>query len=72
MKFSKSVYRHADKPGAGAKKRRRLKGGARVHAVMGEFKRERLRSGSGQKVTKHAQAVRIGMEEARRASRRRR
>lgn len=38
----------------------------KIRAVMGEFKRGRLRSGSGQKVTSHKQAVAIAMSEARR------
>src|SRR3989304_5376037 len=37
------------------------------HAVMGEFKRGTLRSGSGAKVKKRKQAVAIALSEARRA-----
>ena len=62
---SGKVYEHADKPGAGAKKRRKLKGKqAKVHAVMGEFKRGTLRSGSGKKVKKRSQAIAIAMSES--------
>lgn len=63
-KFSKDVYRHADKPGAGAEKRKELHGQEKVHAVMGEFKRGTLRSGSGEKVKSREQAQAIAMSEA--------
>ena len=59
-----SVYRHPDKPGAGAAKRKHLRGQQKVHAVMGEFKRGTLRSGSGHKVTSRPQAIAIAMSEA--------
>lgn len=69
MAFNRSVYEHADKPGEGAKKRRKMKGKDKIHAVMGEFKRGTLRSGgSGKKVTSRDQAVAIAMSEARRAA----
>jgi hypothetical protein len=58
-------YNHPDKPGAGAKKRKKLKGKDKVHVVMGEFKRGTLRSGSGKKVAKRKQAVAIALSEAR-------
>lgn len=60
------AYRHPDVPGAGARRRRhlRLRGQRKVHAVMGEFKRGTLRSGSGRKVVKRKQAVAIAMSEA--------
>jgi len=50
------------------------KGQAKLKRVMGEFKRGTLHSGSkkGPKVTSRAQAIRIGLEEGRRASRGRR
>jgi hypothetical protein len=38
---------------------------AKVHKVMGEYKRGTLRSSSGQKVTTRDQAVAIAMSEAR-------
>lgn len=63
-KFDKNVYDHPDKPGAGAKKRKKLKGFDKVRAVMGEYKRGTLRSGSGDKVTNPAQAKAIAMSEA--------
>lgn len=63
-KVSKEVYNHPDRPGEGAKKRKHLRGQAKVHAVMGEFKRGTLRSGSGQKVKKRKQAIAIAMSEA--------
>jgi Zn-dependent peptidase ImmA (M78 family) len=60
-----SVYKHQDKPGEGAKKRRKLKSKKdKVHAVMGEFKRGTLDSGSGKKVTDRSQAIAIAMSEA--------
>lgn len=58
------VYDHEDKPGAGAKKRKHLKGKDKVEVVMGEYKRGTLRSGSGKKVTKRSQALAIAMSEA--------
>ncbi len=44
-----------------------MKGQAKVHKVMGEFKRGTLKSSSGHKVTQRDQAVAIGMSEARRS-----
>jgi len=64
--------RHADKPGEGAKHRRGLSPDDKVHAVMGEFKRGTLHSGSGEKVTKRSQAIAIAMSEAGRSRKRRR
>lgn len=63
-KFSKKVYEHPDKPGEGAKKRKGLKSFDKIRAVMGEFKRKTLRSGSGKKVTDKDQATAIAMSEA--------
>lgn len=40
----------------------------KVHKVMGEFKRGKLKSGSGKKVTNRKQAVAIAMSEKRRRS----
>lgn len=40
--------------------------GAKMHKVMHEFKEGSLQSGSGQKVTSRAQAIAIGLSEARR------
>ena len=58
------AMQHADVPGAGARRRKRLRGQQKVHAVMGEYKRGTLRSGSGAKVTKRSQAIAIAMSEA--------
>ena len=64
-KFSPSVYKHSNKPGAGAKKRKGLKPDDKVRAVMGEFKRKTLHSGgSGKIVTKRSQAIAIAMGES--------
>jgi hypothetical protein len=41
-----------------------VKGQKKVGKVMGEFKRGTLKSSSGKKVTKKAQAVAIAMSEA--------
>lgn len=41
-----------------------MKGQKKVGKVMGEFKRGTLKSSSGKKVTKKAQAVAIAMSEA--------
>src|SRR3990167_2402360 len=67
MAFDKSVYRHPDRPGAGAKTRAHLTGQNKVHAVMGEFKRGTLHSGSGAKVTTRDQAQAIALSEARKS-----
>ena len=47
--------------------KKQTKGKAKVHKVMGEFKRGTLRSGSGAKVTNPKQAVAIALSEARKA-----
>jgi hypothetical protein len=60
----KEAMKHADKPGAGAKKRKKLKGKDKVEVVMKEFKRGTLHSGSGKKVTDRKQAIAIAMSEA--------
>lgn len=36
----------------------------KVHVVMGEFKRKKLKSGSGKKVTNRKQAIAIALSEA--------
>ncbi len=64
MTVPKSVYKHPDKLGAGAMKRKHLKGQQKVEAVMHEFKHGTLHSGSGGKVTNRKQAVAIAMSEA--------
>jgi hypothetical protein len=56
---------HPDVLGAGAKKRKKLKGKKRkVAAVMKEFKKGTLHSGSGKKVKKRSQAIAIAMSES--------
>lgn len=42
------------------------KAGEKVEKVMHEFKEGKLKSSSGQKVTKRKQAIAIGLSEARR------
>lgn len=59
-----SVYRHKDVLGAGAEKRKSLQGQQKVEAVMAEYKRGTLRSGSGEHVKNKDQAVAIAMSEA--------
>ncbi len=44
--------------------KKRTRGQKKVGVVMGEFKRGKLKSGSGQKVTDRKQAVAIAMSEA--------
>lgn len=66
-KRSKAVakaMKHSNKLGAGAKKRKHLKGKTKIHVVMSEFKRGTLHSGSGQIVKKRKQAIAIAMSEA--------
>ena len=60
----KKAMHHKDILGAGAKKRKKLKGKDKVETVMKEFKRGTLNSGSGQKVTNPKQAIAIGLSEA--------
>lgn len=68
-KAIKEAMRHPDKPGEGAKKRKKIKDPQdKVHVVMEEFARGTLRSSSGQKVTNPKQALAIGYSEARRRS----
>jgi len=61
---SESVYSHPNVLGAGAKKRKHLKGKKKVAVVMHEFKRGTLHSGSGAIVTNPKQAVAISLSEA--------
>ncbi len=60
----KAALNHPDKLGAGAKKRKKLHGQDKVHAVMSEYKRGTLHSGSGAKVTNRRQAIAISLSEA--------
>jgi len=60
-----SALEHPDVLGAGAKKRKKLKSPKKkMAAVMKEFKRGTLRSGSGEKVTNRKQAIVIGLKES--------
>jgi len=63
-----SVYKHPDKTGAGASKRRAAKLNQKqyIEADMHEFKHGTLRSGSGAKVKSRQQALKIAFEESRR------
>jgi hypothetical protein len=67
MKKSKEIkkaMKHSDKLGAGAKKRKHLKGQDKVEVVMKEYKRGTLHSGSGAKVKNRKQAIAIAMSES--------
>jgi|TARA_R100000656_G_scaffold24832_2_gene21807 hypothetical protein len=60
-----NAMKHKDVPGAGAKKRRKLKPSDRSTAVMKEYKRGTLRSGkSGKVVTNKKQARAIAISES--------
>lgn len=65
----RKAMKHADKPGAGAKKRQGLTPSEKGSVVMREFHRGTLHSGSGQKVTKESQAKAIAASEAKKAKR---
>ncbi len=60
----KEAMKHPDKLGAGAKKRQSLHGKEKREVVMEEFKRGKLNSGSGEKVTDPKQAVAIAYSES--------
>lgn len=60
----RKALQHPDKLGAGAKMRKHLSGQDKVHAVLSEYKRGTLHSGSGGKVTSRKQAIAIAMSEA--------
>lgn len=55
------------KSGAKSKRKYGDKASEMVESAMHELKRGTLRSGSGQKVTSRAQAIAIGLSQARRA-----
>jgi hypothetical protein len=59
-----STYKHPNKPGEGSKKRKNLSPEDKFEAVMGEFKRGALRSGSGEIVTDRDQALAIAYSES--------
>ena len=63
----KKAMEHPNKLGAGAKKRRGLSGKNKRAAVMAEFHRGTLHSGSGEIVNNTKQAVAIAYSEARQA-----
>lgn len=65
--FEKALI-HPDILGAGAKKRRRLSSKNRIKAVLTEFKRGTLHSGSGEKVKSKAQAIAIAISESKHKS----
>ena len=60
----KEALKHPNKLGAGAMKRKHLKGQEKVGVVMHEFKRGTLHSGSGDIVKNRKQAIAIAMSEA--------
>ena len=60
----KEALRHSNKLGAGAMKRKHLKGQEKVGVVMHEFKRGTLHSGSGGIVENPKQAIAIALSEA--------
>lgn len=63
----KKAMQHPDILGAGAEKRRELKTRKEVmSAVMREFERGTLNSGSGEKVKNRRQALAIALQEAKR------
>lgn len=67
-KEEKTAMKHKDVPGAGAKKRMKLRPKSKVKVVMEEFKRGTLHSGKSKKpVTNPKQAIAIGLSEARKA-----
>ncbi|HET8688167.1 MAG TPA: DUF6496 domain-containing protein, partial [Methanosarcina sp.] len=71
-KTPKSVIkamRHANVLGAGAKKRRSLSPKNKVTAVMKEYKRGTLHSGSGAIVRNRKQAIAIAISESKRRKR---
>jgi hypothetical protein len=62
----REALRHKNVLGAGAEKRRGLPKEDVMPAVMAEWKRGTLHSGSGKIVKKHSQAIAIGMSETKR------
>ena len=61
------AMKHADRPGAGAKKRKGLRGKNKIRAVMGEFARGTLRSGDNGLYVSTGGFTRDAMLEAERA-----
>lgn len=60
----KKATEHPDVLGAGAKKRKSLNPGEKVAAVMTEFKKGTLHSGSGDIVKNKKQAIAIAISES--------
>lgn len=60
----KEALRHSNKLGAGAKKRKHLRGKEKVAVVMHEWKRGTLHSGGGGIVKNRKQAIAIALSEA--------
>ena len=65
FKRIKEAMKHPDKLGAGAKKRKKLNAKEDVEAVLKEYKRGTLYSGSGEKAKSRKQAIAIALSEAR-------
>lgn len=64
----KKAMHHPDIPGAGAEKRKKLPAKEKVGVVMSEFKHGTLHSGKSKSPVKsRAQAIAIGLSEARKA-----
>lgn len=61
----KKALDHPDVLGAGAKKRKKLTKEQGMRAVMSEFKKGTLRSGSGEHVKSRKQGIAIALSEAR-------
>lgn len=61
----RKALRHKNEFGAGARLRKRLRSKDKIHAVMSEFKRGTLHSGSGGIVKSKRQAIAIALSEAR-------
>ena len=59
-----NAMRHANKLGAGAKKRKKLHGKEKMAVVMHEFKHGTLHSGSGKIVKSRKQAIAIAISES--------
>ena len=63
-KWMHEAMEHSNKLGAGAKKRKHLKGKKKIAVVMAEFHRGTLHSGSGTIVHSPEQAKAIAMSES--------
>lgn len=63
-KIIKQAMKHKDVLGAGAKKRKKLSPKNTITAVMKEFKRGTLNSGSGKRAKNKKQAIAIALSES--------